>query len=330
MPEPLVHIIRSEQVESVHFGDAVVVDKDGNIVMQIGNPEQMTYLRSTAKPFQAIPILSTRAYDQFGFSEEELAIACASHYAEEGHIAVVKNMLKKTGFSEKDLLCGITPPLKLSRAFEILQKGKRFSQIHSDCSGKHAGMLAVCRTQGWSTKTYTEPNHPLQRMIKNIIADFSGIDEGDLVTGIDGCTVPTFYLSIRQLAVMYSRLVLPEITPEAYAGYAPKIVKAMIENPFMISGSTGFCTALIKAGQGGWIGKIGAEGVYAVGIRKNGIGIALKIANGNMDIIPPVILEIMKRLGVMSGNQLNALRNFIRPVIRDDRNRECGYIKMVF
>ncbi|RMG19833.1 MAG: asparaginase, partial [Methanobacteriota archaeon] len=317
-------------IESVHFGDAVVVDSDGAVIMQIGNPDQMTYMRSTTKPFQAIPVLMSGAFTQFGFTDQELAIACASHYAEDIHLRVVRNMLKKTGCSESDLKCGITPPLKLARAFELVRAGVDFSQIHSDCSGKHVGMLAACKASGWSPEDYTESGHPLQKQIKEIISAFTGIPSDQLITGTDGCTVPTFYLSVYSLARAYSRLVSPTNDVQKYMEYTQKIVQAMTAHPEMLSGSGGFCSTLTQVGQGRWIGKIGAEGVYAVGIREGGIGIGLKIANGSMEVIPPVIVEIMKRLGVLSSSDLHALKSFVNPVIKDDRGRPVGKMEVAF
>src|SRR5688572_7449833 len=162
LPEdaPLAAVTRGALVESVHRGRLVVCDPDGNVLEAVGDPEAYVYARSSTKPFQALPLVLSGAADAFGLTDRELAVACASHNAEEPHLAAVRSILQKAGLTEDDLQSGAHLPLHEPEADALIRSGEEPRPIHSNCSGKHAGMLAVCAYEGYETATYRDPAHP--------------------------------------------------------------------------------------------------------------------------------------------------------------------------
>lgn len=324
MPVPLVEVVRSNLVESIHYGDLVAVDTKGNILYQAGDPHLKTYMRSTAKPFQAMPVVMDGISDYYGFTPKEIAIMCASHYAEPEHRATVQSILNKIGCTHQDLLCGTTTSLKLDYAFQLARDHVELNPLFSDCSGKHAGMLAYCKYHNLPIDQYTESSHPLQQRIKQVISDFSNIPPHQIHEGIDGCTVPSFGIPIYNMALAYAGLASPQNLSPEYQTAAETIVSAIVQHPFMISGTGGFCTALIQAGEQNIIGKIGAEAVYCVGIKSKGIGIALKISSGDMSVLSPVIVSLLEKLKLISKKQSEQLQAYKVIPIFHDRHELVG------
>ena len=291
---PLVALRRGALVESVHRGRAAVCGPDGETLEAVGDPDGYVYARSSAKPFQALPLVLSGAAAALGLGGEELAVACASHNGEEPHLRAVRSILKKAGLSERDLQNGAHPPLYGPAAMELTCSGEEPRAIHGNCSGKHAGMLAVCVHQGWSTGGYRHPGHPLQLWILEIVAQLCGLQTDEILLGGDGCGLPAFGLPLGNLAAGFARLTTGAL-PDDLAAAAAKVRGAMREHPYMLAGTERFDTAVMSATQ--LVCKSGAEMVFGAG-SVEGWGLALKISDGGERALRPAALAALSRLGV--------------------------------
>src|ERR671916_224968 len=281
---PLVALRRGPIVESVHRGRLVFCDPAGTVLDATGDPDAYVYPRSSAKPFQALPLVLSGAAEAFGLTDRELAVACASHNAEEPHLAAVRSILKKAGLTEDDLQSGAHLPLYEPEADELIRSGEEPRPIHGNCSGKHAGMLAVCVREGYEVATYRDPAHPLQRRILGLIAGVCGLREDEVLVAGDNCGVPTFALPLRSFATGLARIATGKGLPDELALAAMRIRDAMREQPFMVAGSGRFDTDLMESTD--LLVKSGAEAVLAVGSRE-GWGMVLKISDGALRGVRP-------------------------------------------
>ena len=270
MAEPLsVAVTRGGIVESVHRVHAVAV-QDGSVVAAAGNPELLASLRSSAKPIQAL--LLARAREDL--DENDLAIASASHFGTPMHVEAVRTLLRNTGGDESELDCG-------------LQDGRPPEPVYHNCSGKHAAMIAVCRAQGWPVEGYRLPDHPLQRALHAEVAASAELEPDDVATGPDGCGVLCFALPLERVAFAYSRF-------ERIDG-GDRIAAAMRARPDLIGGNGGTDTELMRT-LPGWIAKGGAEGLMCAA-SADGLGIALKAADGNSRALRPALAAFASELG---------------------------------
>jgi L-asparaginase II len=334
----LVEVWRGPIIESRHSGHLIAVDGNGRRICSLGAPETITYLRSSGKPFQALPVVFSGAADRFGFSEQEVAIACGSHNGEPVHVETVRSMLGKIGLPESALKCGVHEPYSLEVARELIRRQEQPAPIQNNCSGKHAAMLALAKHLGAPTGTYDEPENPVQRMILQTVSDFSGVPVNEVVLGTDGCGVPVFAIPVQAMALMYARLVSPPPNIRAEVGDACKrIVKAMISFPVMIGGTKDrLDTELIRAGAGRLISKIGAEGVYTIGVLPSpdwpqGIGFALKVEDGDdRRARPPAVIDALRQLGVLSENDLQTLSGYSPAFITNRRGERTGEARAAF
>jgi L-asparaginase II len=332
--EPLVEVRRGSITESRHRGHIVAVDGDGQIVAQLGAPQTVTYLRSSSKPHQAIPLVASGAADHFNFTEKEVAICCASHNGEVIHTETVARMLEKIGMDASALKCGVHEPYSAEAARDLREKGEQPSVLHNNCSGKHTGMLALALHLNAPTKTYDEANNPVQLNIGRRIEQFSGVPMEDMAVGIDGCGVPTFGVTVRAMALMYARLVaVPEDFDDATRGACQRIVSAMTKYPEMIGGrAERLDTVIMQAAQGGIISKVGAEGVYTAGVLPcaewpRGLGVALKIEDGeDRRARPTVVIESLRQLGVLKDGALKAVRPYASFTIENRRGDTVGEV----
>jgi len=337
-PASLVEVWRGSIVESRHRGHLTAVDRTGHTVAALGLPETVTYVRSSGKPFQAIPVIVSGAADRFGFTEQEVAIACGSHSGEPNHVDTVRSMLAKIGLDESALKCGVHEPFSVEVARELTRNQQPPSVLQNNCSGKHAAMLALALHVGAPTATYDDWRHPVQQQIAKTVSEFSDIPLEQIALGVDGCGVPVFGIPVQAMALMYARLVSP---PEHFdtdtQTACRRIVKAMIDFPEMVGGSKDrLDTELIRAGAGRLISKIGAEGVYAVGVLPgsewpNGLGLALKIEDGDDHRArPPAVIEALRQLNVLSEKELVALASYAPTVIRNRRGERVGEARAAF
>ncbi|HKP37519.1 MAG TPA: asparaginase [Pyrinomonadaceae bacterium] len=334
----LVEVSRGPIVESRHRGHLIAIDGAGKTVTTLGAPETVTYIRSSAKPFQAMPLVASGAADRFGFSEKEIAIACGSHSGEPEHVATVQSMLGKIGRDEGALKCGAHVPYSAEVARELVEKRQAPQVLQNNCSGKHAGMLALALHIGAPTETYDQPANPVQQQIAKTVSTFSDVPLEKLAIGVDGCGAPVFGLSVHAMALMYARLVKPphefDVSITKACG---RIVNAMINFPEMVGGSKGrLDTELIRAGKGRLISKIGAEGVYTVGALPgdqwpNGLGFALKVEDGDDHRArPPAVIEALRQLGLLNENDLSALSEYSPTLIKNRRGDLVGEARAAF
>src|SRR6267154_1795058 len=267
-PAPLVEVTRGTIVESRHRGNIAAVDGDGEVAAYLGDVDIVTYLRSSAKPFQAIPLVASGAADRFGLTGKEIAIACASHNGEPIHTAAALSILNKIGLKPEDLKCGTHEPFSAAETRNLRARGEEPNVLHNNCSGKHAGMLALALHLGAPTESYDHLDNPVQVLIRDVVARFSRLPVDDIALGIDGCGVPVFGMSVRAMARMYAHLCAPpENFDEATRAACKRIVAAMINYPEIIGGTAErLDTEMMLAAGGRLISKIGAEGVYTVGV----------------------------------------------------------------
>jgi len=336
--EPLVEVTRGAITESRHRGHVIAVEPSGTIVAHLGAPETVTFLRSSAKPHQAIPLITSGAADRFGFSEREIALACASHSGEPMHTEVAASMLKKIGLGPDALKCGTHEPFSPEVTRELRKRGEAPNVLQNNCSGKHAGMLALALRLGAPTETYYEASNPVQLAIGKVISQFSGIAIEDISVGIDGCGVPVFGITVKAMALMYARLVSPpkEYDEQTRAACA-RIVSAMTTYPELIGGSTErLDTEMMRAAKGRLISKVGAEGVYTVGVLPcddwpQGLGLALKIEDGDDHRArPTVVIESLRQLGVLADESLEAVSRYAFFPILNRRGEVVGEVAASF
>lgn len=333
--EILVEVRRGECVESVHRGHLAIVDGDGALVCSLGNPEARTFMRSAAKPFQAIPFVMSGAAERYGLSEKEIALACGSHNGEPLHTTTAAAVLRKIELSEKNLRCGAHEPFNQELARKMIADGEKPTQLHNNCSGKHAAMLAFAKQINADIESYEAPENPIQQRIFEIIETFSGLPKSEIRTGVDGCAAPNFAVPLETMALMYARLVFPPKDFDAELREAcRRVVSAMMDYPEMIGGSLTerLDTEIMRAARGRIVSKIGAEGVYCAGILpspefKKGLGVALKIECGEDRRARPVAtLEILRQLRVLTAENSEVLQRFARLKITNWRGETIGEV----
>jgi L-asparaginase II len=295
---PLAEVTRGGRVESIHFGAVAVVNTRGELLQYAGDPDFLTFTRSTIKPFQALPFLKAGGPAHFGYGSREIALLCASHSGEAEHTGTVQAMLAKAGCDEHHLQCGCHVPIHYATLNRQPAAGEIFTQLHNNCSGKHAGFLAYCRQHGQPIETYLDPAHPLQQEVRGCVAAISGVPETAMPAGTDGCSAPNYALPLSRLAFAYARLAQGEREP-VYGRLTGDLFNAMTSHPELVSGTGRIDLALMQAGQGDWVAKGGAEGVQVVGIRSAGIGIALKAADGSARGLQPATISVLQQLGLM-------------------------------
>ncbi len=336
--EPLVEVTRGGITESRHRGHIVAVEPDGTIVAYLGAPETVTYLRSSAKPHQAIPLVASGAADRFGFTEKEIALACGSHSGEPIHTEVAASMLRKIGLDPGALKCGVHEPFSPEVARQLREDGVEPNVLQNNCSGKHAGMLALAMHLGEPTETYDEPTNPVQLSIGKSVSQFSGIAIEDIAVGTDGCGVPVFGVTVKAMALMYARLVAtPAEFDEQTRNATARIVAAMTAYPELIGGTADrLDTEIMRAAPGQLVSKVGAEGVYTVGILPckdwpRGLGLALKIEDGDDHRArPTVVIESLRQLSILADESLEAVARYAFFPVRNRRGDVVGEVTPEF
>jgi L-asparaginase II len=339
-----VEVTRGSFVESVHRGHLVALDGAGRQVARLGSAGAVALMRSATKPFQAMPLVASGAADRLDFVGRELAVACGSHDGERVHTDAVLSMLSKAGLAVSDLKCGAHEPYGKEAAAELRRRGERPTALHNNCSGKHAGMLALALRLGAPTETYDEPASPVQRAVFRAVSHYAGVPEDELVFATDGCGVPTFALTVEQMARMFARLVAHGGEADGVAGGGPRgvadggaarrIISVMLAYPEMVEGEGELDTELMRAGAGRFVSKVGAEGVYAAGVLPcerwpEGLGLAFKIEDGDKaDRARPVAaVEALRRLGVLGEPELKSLEGFAHKTLTNHRGEEVGEVR---
>jgi L-asparaginase II len=334
---PLVNVTRGDLVECTHLGALAMVDADGKLLHSIGDPYLVTYPRSSAKPLQVLPFVESGGAEHFHISDRELALMCASHCGEEFHTTSVQAILDRIGLDKSALMCGVHPPINKAAAARLEQAGEKPTTLHSNCSGKHSGMLAMARFLGVPHDGYTEPEHQVQKRILALLSEFSDLPTGSIALASDGCTVPTFGMPLYNFALGLARLVQPDRWSPVRQAACRRIVRAMQAHPEMVSGTDRLDTDLMRVANGSLICKGGAEGYLAVGILPSaafprGAGIAFKVIDGDQTsrARPPITIELLRQLGVLNVEQTSALAKYHTTPVKNMRGARVGEVSAYF
>ena len=319
-----VATIRGDVIESRHRVHAAVIDARGNAIGRAGDPELVTHWRSCAKPFQAMALLRHGNPERFGWGDDELALACASHGGEPEHVAIVSAMLSSLGLEEGDLACGPHTPLSARGARILKDSDVPASRLHNNCSGKHAAMLALAQGCRWSILGYQEPGHPVQEAALATVAEWAGVPPDRIPFGIDGCSVVTFALPLAAMARAFARLAEASRRSEELA---LRITSAMRTRPFLVGGTDRFDTVLMEETDGAVIAKVGAEGVHTVAVLGEPVAFALKVEDGAMRAQHPAVLRLLQHLGALPAELPPRLEHFARAEVHNTRGEWVGEVR---
>jgi L-asparaginase II len=288
----------------------------------------MTFLRSSAKPFQAIAVVESGAAKEFGFSSAEIAIIAGSHSGEDIHVDTVRSILEKAGLSEDNLQCGVQLPLGISNSDNASKNIADYSPIYHNCSGKHAGMLAMAKFKNLSLDDYLSVDHQVQHIITKTISELCLYPEEKIIIGIDGCSAPVHAMPLYNMAYGFARLVTPNTVPAAKAKSLSLVSMAMMDHPGMVGGIGRFDTVLPSTSGEKIIPKAGAEALECLALVDHHWGCAVKIADGSKRALFPVTVELLHKLGVRGDDK--ELENFHRPILKNWRDIEIGRIEPGF
>lgn len=336
-PAVLVEVTRGPIVESVHYGAIAVSDVDGNLLAWAGNPGTIAYYRSSSKPIQAVPLVESGGADHFGLSDEEIAVVCGSHGGEDIHVRAVMNILDKIGVRPDALACGVHMPYDKATSEQLEESGDAPTALHNNCSGKHAGMLALARFYGWPIGGYENPHHPVQQLLREVVAQFAGMEPKQVAVGVDGCGVCTFSVPVSRMALSFARLAQPGFWPEPRRGAVRRITHAMIAHPEMVAARQGrIDTDLMRAAGGTVIAKAGAEGVYCAARLaidgEPGAGFALKLLDGDTQgrARNPAVIEALRQAGFLDEQTLNKLESYWLEEVRNRPGDVVGMVRPAF
>ncbi len=344
--ETLVEVTRGGCVESEHRGAIAVVDATGKLIAHAGDVQLVSYLRSSAKPFQLLPLIESGAADRFGFTDAELAIIAGSHSGEPRHVAAVQSILNKIGLPDSALQCGIHVPFNPESAKALRAAGREPTVLVNNCSGKHAGMLAQAIDRGLSTTDYLDPQHPVQVAIRQRLAKLSELSVDQINVGVDGCSAPCFAMTLYASALAFAKLAEAGSRMQEAGGNPSgalrgmqdaglaRVVRVMMDYPEMVAGEGRLDTDLMRAVPKRVVSKAGAEGYHGMGVVvENGpaLGVAIKIGDGDGKRGgPPVVIETLRQLGVLDEAALAALKNYHTWKITNHRGLEVGEVRANF
>ncbi len=327
--ESLVEVWRGGRVESEHRGAIAVVDATGQLLAHIGDVELTSYLRSSAKPFQLLPLVESGAADRFGFTDRELAVIAGSHSGEPRHVEAVQSILNKIGLSEGALQCGAHVPFNPEAAKALRAAQREPTSLHNNCSGKHAGMLAQAIDRGLSTHDYLDPQHPVQVTIRQRLADLAGLAFDEVGVGIDGCSVPCFAVPLKSAARAFAQLA------NAKDNALARVARVMAHYPEMVAGEGRLDTDLMRATNRTLFSKGGAEGFHGIGVfardGQRAFGIAWKIGDGDGKRGGhPAVIEALRQLGVLDAAALAQLKSYHSWSVTNHRGLEVGEVRANF
>ena len=325
----LVEVTRGDDVECLHAGSIAVVNLKGDLLYQVGDPHCFTFTRSTIKPFQAAPFLHAGGVAHFGVSSRETALLCASHSGEQMHVDIVQSLLHKTGCGEHQLQCGCHVPMHYAVSDSLPSADEKFSQLHHNCSGKHAGFLAYCVQHGLPIESYLDPAHQLQRAVRNSVAHFADMQPQNLKMGIDGCSAPNYAMPLSRLALSYAKLAAGAES-DRYGDALGTLREAMTRHPELVSGTGRNDLAFMQTAPNDWVAKIGADGVQVIGVRSAGLGIALKIADGNMRALYTAAVAVLRQLDLVRNEEQSPLAPWVRPQLANYTGRHTGEVRAAF
>ena len=323
----LVEVWRGNLVESRHRAIAAVVDADGHVVKAWGDIEKPIYGRSSIKPLLAIPLVESGAADAFGLGEREIALACASHNGEKGHVDAVNAWLAKIGLDAEHLECGAHFPYHEPSLHEMLRGGLTPTRAHNNCSGKHSGFLSTAVHLKEKTKGYINYEHSVQQRLLGILEQMCGQNLGDVPRGIDGCGIPTIAIPVGHHALGMAKMADTKGLSPSRAAACARILTAMSHEPWYVAGTGRFCTDVMKVTGTKAAIKTGAEGVYMGALPELGLGICLKVEDGNGRGAEVVMGQLLRHFGIIDASQAEQLKQSLTPTLKNWAGTAVGSIK---
>ncbi len=324
----LVEVTRGNLVESRHRGSVSVVDAEGATVLSIGDVDRRVFPRSAVKALQAMPLVESGIADKYGLSDEEIALACASHSGEPEHVAAAQSMLGKAGQDAGCLECGVHWPMGEAANRALAAKGGSPSALHNNCSGKHAGFICLACGLNESPKGYVSADHRVQRSVREALEDITGACHTAEKSGIDGCSIPTYAIPLPSLAFGFARFGTGIGLPGEGRAAAARIRKAVARHPFMVAGTDRFDTKLMEClGERAFV-KVGAEGVYCGAFPELGYGIALKAEDGNARAAEAMMAALALRFLTLTDDERKTIGALAQPVLKNWNGIELGQIRV--
>jgi L-asparaginase II len=316
-----VLVTRGSGIESRHRVHAAVVDAADALVGRARDPDTVTMWRSCAKPFQVMPLLASGGFDEIGWGEDELALACASHGGEPEHVAIAESMLRDLGLEEGDLACGPHDPLSPRGGRVLRDSGERPSRLHNNCSGKHAAMLARAHHAGWPLGGYEQRDHPVQESALEEVSLWTGVPAANVIRAIDGCGVVVFGLTLEAMARAYARFTVAVARGDEIPS---RIAHAITTRPFVFGGTDRFDSLVVEETGGRVISKVGAEGVHSVAIVDQNLGFTIKVEDGATRAQYPAVLRMLELLDALPEQLSPRLAEYGRTRIRNTRGEVVG------
>jgi L-asparaginase II len=324
----LVEIYRAGVIESFHRGVVCVVNEEGKIIFELGNSKQICFPRSAMKFVQVLPLIELGGIERFSFTKEEIAIMCGSHNAEPRHLEMVRSILKKIGLDESHLGCGPQYPTDKKSANLLVQTETKPAAIHNNCSGKHAGMLALCILLGVSTNDYLNPNHPIQKLILEFVSEMYEYPLEEMVCALDGCTAPIYSIPVYNQAICFKNLVDPKLFSVKRGEACSILIDAISEFPYMVAGSKRYCSDMMNICSPEIIGKTGAEGVFCLGFTKQKLGVCIKIDDGKMLPQYNVAQALIEASGLFTKEEMKPLHKYAEDELKNFNNLVTGTISV--
>ncbi len=322
----LVNVMRGSLVESIHRGDIVAVDANGDIIFEYGNPYKQTFWRSSAKPFQVIPFIESGGILAYKITKSELALMTSSHGGEKRHVSLVKNLIKKMGKTIKDLDCGISRPMYEGAYRQLLQENIPFTQGNNPCSGKHCGMIGYGILEKIDLFNYIDQSHKIQLKMRTVISEMTKIDEENLIIAIDGCGVPVFGLPIYNMALAYAYLAGGSFD-HPRKDTLKMISTAMIEEPYYVAGTKRLDTIIMEETKGKILAKLGAESVYCMSVIDKGIGISMKIEDGSYRALDCLVPNLLLKHDYISVDEFNCINSRLHTDLKNHRSQLVGHME---
>jgi L-asparaginase II len=324
----LVEVYRANVLESFHRGAICVVNENNEIIFSKGNVEQICYPRSAMKFVQVLPLLVLGGIEKFDFTLQEIAIMCGSHNAEQEHLTVVESILSKIGLDKNHLYCGPQYPSSKRDSDQLIRDNKKPEHIHNNCSGKHAGMLALCQLMNVPIHDYINPVHAIQQLILEYVEKIYEYPKEKMVTALDGCSAPIYSIPVLNQAIAFKNLVSNNYE-EKIANACKIVVEAVSKYPFMVAGSKRYCSDMMQITAPQIIGKTGAEGIFCMSLPKQKIGVCIKIDDGKMLPQYNVAQAFVEATGLFSQETLEPLHHYLQEPLINFNKLTVGEIKAV-
>jgi len=324
-----VLVWRGTVLESRHRVQAALCRPDGRLEAATEQAGFVTTFRSSAKPFQLLPLVERGHADRWELNAEQLAIMAASHTGSRYHLALVAGILERLGLSDRHLACGFHEPLDPEVLADVRAHPGHRSALHNNCSGKHAGMLCLALSEGWPLAGYEQPDHPVQQLMRRTVAELCGLRPDQVAVAIDGCGASVFGLPLAAMARGYARLAAAAASEDPRQHALHRIRTAMAAYPMAVGGAGRFSTLLMQATGGRLLAKGGAEGLECVALPERGLGLAIKCEDGQVRGIPPAAIALLEQWGVLSEIELERLDAVRRPRVRNHAGIEVGRLEAV-